>query len=82
MKDPRFLLKLNFRIVVFLFALIILIVFPLIVYFDANGAVLTVTGIFCFSVCLMSFWVYEDGKKIEQLTILLNSEKKAKENSS
>ncbi len=74
MKDPRFLLKLNFRIIIFLFALVILFVSPLIVFFDSN-AVFVFIGAFCFSICLMSYWIYEDGKKIEQLMKMLNAEK-------
>jgi hypothetical protein len=80
MKDLRFLLRVNWRIYVFLYSLLVLIVSPLIAFFDSN-AVFTFVGIFCFSLCLMSYWIYEDGRKIEQLTILLNSEKKTKNSS-
>ncbi len=74
MKNLRFLLRVNWRVYVFLYSLIVLISSPFIAFFDSN-AFFYFIGIFCFSLCLMSYWIYEDGRKIEQLTRILNAER-------
>ncbi len=75
MKILRVLFRMNKRMYIFLSSLFLLFISPLIVWFDYPYAASPFVGFFCLFTCLMSYWIYEDGKKIEHLERLLNSEK-------
>lgn len=75
MKTVHVLSRMNKRMYIFLCSLFLLFISPLIVWFDYSHAAFVFIGFFSFATCLMAYWIYEDGKKIEHLERLLNSEK-------
>ncbi len=69
------LFKMNMRFLICLWVAITFIISPVLVFYETSNSIFAFIGIFYVSILLMSYWVWVDGRKIENLERLLNSQK-------